>query len=86
MNEKLAVELCEILALYCGETGESEGPVDTLKRLIRERDQARRLVGYHSPSEVAARNWKLKPQCSGGPQGMRCLLDEGHVGAHYVHV
>lgn len=40
----LADELCEILMLYCGETGESEGAADTLKRLVKERDEARAVA------------------------------------------
>lgn len=34
----LEQELVEILGKYCGERGETEGAVETLKRLIRERD------------------------------------------------
>jgi hypothetical protein len=34
-------QLLEVLARYVGETGESEGAVDVLNRLIRERDEAR---------------------------------------------
>lgn len=34
----LEVELCEILSGYCGERGDTEGAIETLERIIRERD------------------------------------------------
>ena len=34
--EKLSNELVAILSEHCGETGKSEGAVETLKRILRE--------------------------------------------------
>lgn len=35
---KLEKELVAILQRYCGERGDNEGAVDTLDRIVRERD------------------------------------------------
>jgi len=37
-KQTLEHQLCEILAGYCGERGETEGAVETLLRIISERD------------------------------------------------
>lgn len=36
----LEQQLCEVLINHCGERGDNEGAVDTLCRIIRERDLA----------------------------------------------
>jgi hypothetical protein len=38
-GEKLLRELLDVLSTQCGRTGENEGAVDTLKRIINERDK-----------------------------------------------
>lgn len=43
-NEELLEQLISILGNYCGERGENEGAVDTLKRIIKERDLARNCL------------------------------------------
>jgi hypothetical protein len=46
-------ELVRILSEHTGETAENEGGVDVLKRLVRERDQARRdLSSYRHAHQV----------------------------------
>jgi hypothetical protein len=40
----LEQQLIAILQEYCGERGDNEGAADTLKRIIRERDEARALA------------------------------------------
>jgi hypothetical protein len=37
-------ELLAVLIQHCGEKGDNEGAVDTLKRIIRERDNAVSLL------------------------------------------
>lgn len=39
-DERLAHELVDVLGNHVGERGHSEGAVETLKRIIRERDEA----------------------------------------------
>lgn len=36
----LEQQLCEVLMEHCGQRGDNEGAVDTLYRIIRERDAA----------------------------------------------
>lgn len=39
MNKtNLESQLVSILSLYCGERGDNEGAIETLERLIKERD------------------------------------------------
>jgi hypothetical protein len=37
-NRLTYLELIDVLSHHCGERGESEGAVETLERIIRERD------------------------------------------------
>lgn len=41
----LESQLITVLSNYCGERGESEGAVDTLLRIVRERDQLAHNLG-----------------------------------------
>lgn len=45
----LGLRLLEILQSHCGERGEAEGAVETLERIIRERDAARERI---APDEI----------------------------------
>jgi hypothetical protein len=40
-DRQLLNQLTAVLMRHCGERGESEGAVETLERIIRERDEAR---------------------------------------------
>lgn len=48
IDAKLARDLCAVLQEHVGERGNSEGAVDALKRIIRERDQERRMSKAHA--------------------------------------
>jgi len=39
-QQSLEYQLCEILQQHCGERGDNEGAVETLDRILRERDRA----------------------------------------------
>lgn len=42
--QSLEFQLCEVLSSRCGERGQTEGAVDTLCRIIAERDDAMRAI------------------------------------------
>ncbi len=42
--ETLEYQLCEVLQRHCGERGFTEGAVDTLERIIRERNAALEIL------------------------------------------
>ncbi len=44
-DTRLGRELVAILSNHCGERGDNEGAVETLQRIIRERDAARGQLG-----------------------------------------
>ena len=47
MAESLEQQLVSILSEHCGERGDSEGAVDTLRRIIRERGDACQLAAMY---------------------------------------
>lgn len=60
--------LVQILQRYCGERGDSEGAVETLERIIRERDdRATKIVALEAEllplREVAEATKELVAQC-----------------------
>lgn len=46
-HDSLEYQLCEILAQHCAERGGNEGAVDTLCRIIHERDRAMTLLALN---------------------------------------
>jgi hypothetical protein len=48
----LEFQLCEILSRHCGERGHTEGAVDTLCRIIAERDRAMTLLALDRLKEI----------------------------------
>lgn len=62
---RLATELVTILQDHCGERGDNEGAADTLRRIIRERNEAQcpDPLGWKELCECAVRNggdWKRR--------------------------
>jgi hypothetical protein len=43
-TKSLEYQLCEVLGKHCGERGDNEGAVDTLCRIISERDEALQIL------------------------------------------
>lgn len=43
-TESLEWQLCEVLIGHCGERGDNEGALETLERIIRERDDLFKLL------------------------------------------
>jgi hypothetical protein len=50
----LEYQLCEILSTHAGERGQSEGAVDTLCRIIHERDTALTILALDRLKEIPA--------------------------------
>jgi len=48
----LEFQLCEILSSHCGERGHTEGAVDTLCRLVSERDRAMTALALDRLSQI----------------------------------
>lgn len=49
----LEYQLCEVLMQYCGERGDNEGAVDTLCRIVHERDQAMEALALDRMKRVS---------------------------------
>lgn len=56
-DSELCAKLCQVLGNHCGERGQSEGAVETLERLIKERDYARE----HAAELERALGWRDRP-------------------------
>ncbi len=49
---KMIENVFSLLANHCGERGDNEGAVETLARIIRERDEAREVLSENVPGGV----------------------------------
>lgn len=52
LRATLEYQLCEILSSHCGERGHGEGAVDTLCRIISERDRAMKILALDRLKET----------------------------------
>ncbi len=53
----LEFQLCEVLQSHCGERGDNEGAVDTLCRIIAERDAALTILALDRLRDFRQQRW-----------------------------